>query len=218
MSGHATKIRRSKQPRYRRYVCQDYGLGAQGRECMIVVPADPIERMAMDMVANLIAALERPALMASLRRAWTERQQLEGTNEVSVKIAQLEARRERLHDLIAKAVTRFVAEEIDRAAYEIASTRLQSEAEDIERELGRLRSLDTRPTLPDLDEVLSTLSEAGGWASALPTAESSSRRSVLACLVERIVPVRVGHGKYRLEITWTPAGQALGELVARQAA
>jgi hypothetical protein len=31
----------------------------------------------------------------------------------------------------------------------------------------------------------------------------------VAALVDRVVPVRVGHGTYQVETTWTPLGDAL---------
>ena len=37
---------------------------------------------------------------------------------------------------------------------------------------------------------------------------------MLAALVERVVPVRARVGRYGAEITWTPLGKALRELVA----
>jgi hypothetical protein len=41
-----------------------------------------------------------------------------------------------------------------------------------------------------------------------------ARREVLAELVERVVPVRLAPGRYRVEITWTPLGAALRALAA----
>jgi hypothetical protein len=30
--------------------------------------------------------------------------------------------------------------------------------------------------------------------------------------VERIAPVKIGHGRYEVHITWTPVGEALGRI------
>jgi hypothetical protein len=45
-------------------------------------------------------------------------------------------------------------------------------------------------------------------------AEVLALREVLAMLVERVEPTRVKLGRYRIEVTWTPLGEAL-HLVAR---
>jgi hypothetical protein len=39
--------------------------------------------------------------------------------------------------------------------------------------------------------------------------EVAAQREVLAALIERVVPVRVGRGKYGAAIAWTPLGEAL---------
>jgi hypothetical protein len=67
------------------------------------------------------------------------------------------------------------------------------------------------PTLPPLADVLRA---AGGWATALAGADVPTRREVLAELIERVVPVRLAPGRYRVEITWTPLGEALRALAA----
>jgi hypothetical protein len=41
------------------------------------------------------------------------------------------------------------------------------------------------------------------------TGEIAAQREVLATLIERVEPVRVGHGKYDVEIVWTPLGDGL---------
>ena len=37
----------------------------------------------------------------------------------------------------------------------------------------------------------------------------AAQREVLAALIERVVPVRVGRGHYAVEITWSPLGDGL---------
>ena len=37
----------------------------------------------------------------------------------------------------------------------------------------------------------------------------AARRVVLVALIDRIVPVRVGHGKYDVDIVWAPLSEGL---------
>ena len=66
-----------------------------------------------------------------------------------------------------------------------------------------------RPSLPPLANVLRN---AGGWGEILAGADIEAQRNVLADLVERVIPERVGYGKYEARIEWTPLGKALRQL------
>ena len=66
-----------------------------------------------------------------------------------------------------------------------------------------------RPSLPPLADVLRN---AGGWGEILAGADIEAQRNILADLVERVVPERVGYGKYEARIEWTPLGKALRRL------
>jgi hypothetical protein len=46
----------------------------------------------------------------------------------------------------------------------------------------------------------------------------AARREVLAALIERVVPERVGRGRYRVEVRWTPLGEGLRAAVVPGAA
>ncbi|HEY8884000.1 MAG TPA: hypothetical protein VIO35_01710 [Chloroflexota bacterium] len=72
---------------------------------------------------------------------------------------------------------------------------------------GRLRRANApRGDIPDFDTVLA---EVGGWSAALRGSDVAEQREVVAALVERVVPVRLGHSTYEARITWTPMGEAL---------
>jgi hypothetical protein len=43
----------------------------------------------------------------------------------------------------------------------------------------------------------------------MPRGDIAAQREVLAALIERGVPVRVGRGVCRVDATWTPLGEAL---------
>jgi hypothetical protein len=78
-----------------------------------------------------------------------------------------------------------------------------------EAELARLGEARPTPTLPPLQQVIE---RAGGWGEIVKAGDIPARRTLLAALVERIVPRRTGWRKYEAEITWTPIGEALAKL------
>ena len=61
-----------------------------------------------------------------------------------------------------------------------------------------------------MEQILSGL---GGWRGAREAADLVAQREVLAVLLERIVPVRVSHGQYRVQFAWTPGGDALRQVL-----
>ena len=67
------------------------------------------------------------------------------------------------------------------------------------------------PALPpfDPDWPETGLTAAKGWGAAIREGDIAAQRDVLAALIERVVPVRVGRGTYALEIVWTPLGEGL---------
>ena len=58
---------------------------------------------------------------------------------------------------------------------------------------------------------------AGSWAACFALADPEAHRpqylrehrAILEVLIDRVVPVRIGFGKYRVDITWTHVGQTL---------
>jgi hypothetical protein len=47
--------------------------------------------------------------------------------------------------------------------------------------------------------------------------EIAAQREVLAALINRVVPVRVGRGQYSVEMSWTPLGEGLRAVVLSSA-
>ncbi len=135
-------------------------------------------------------------------------------DETTQHVQHLEARLVSLQERIVRATELLCDEQIDKARYDALCARASEDADATQRELTRLRANELRPTLPPLDTVRKA---AKGWATCFTSAEaapqrphySQAQRDVLATLLERIVPVRVGHGKYRVDATWTPLGTAL---------
>jgi hypothetical protein len=65
-------------------------------------------------------------------------------------------------------------------------------------------------TLPPLETVLAA---AEGWGAAMRDGEIAAQREVVAALIDRVVPVRVGRGQYGVEVSWTPLGEGLRAIV-----
>jgi hypothetical protein len=97
--------------------------------------------------------------------------------------------------------------EIDKAGYEMVRDNARAELEVAEAELGRMREAEHQ--MPALLRLEVVLAETGGWRTALLAGKVAEQREVLAALVERAVPVRLGWGRYRVDVEWTPLGQAL---------
>ena len=72
--------------------------------------------------------------------------------------------------------------------------------------LSRLQVVEPSMTLPPLETVLAA---AEGWGAAMRDGDIAAQREVLAVLIERVVPVRIGRGTYDVEIEWTPLGAGL---------
>jgi hypothetical protein len=101
------------------------------------------------------------------------------------------------------------------ATAEPPAERDAAEADAATAELASLRKPDTAPVLPDLETVLR---DASSWQEILSGSDIAAQRDVLALLIGRVVPERVGRGQYRAVITRTPLGVALGQLTEATAA
>jgi uncharacterized membrane protein len=53
------------------------------------------------------------------------------------------------------------------------------------------------------------LAGVGGWARALRSAPIPARREVLGVLIDQVIPVRLGYGRYEAQVAWSPIGRAL---------
>jgi hypothetical protein len=102
---------------------------------------------------------------------------------------------------------------IDKQAYDDLRDKALKDFENAEKELAETRQErhPARAKLPSLEQVLGAV---GNWTTVLQGAEVEPQRDVLALLVERVVPIRERHGVYRVEIRWTPLGDALRTMTA----
>ncbi|MDF3015445.1 MAG: hypothetical protein K0R44_670, partial [Thermomicrobiales bacterium] len=74
--------------------------------------------------------------------------------------------------------------------------------------LGRLEVVEPSVSLPPLEKVLAAVQ---GWGTAMRDGDIAAQREVLAALIERVMPRRIGRGRYEVEIVWTPLGEGLRE-------
>ena len=186
-----------------------YSCATPARGCTFTVRASVIEAATLDAVAALVTELHGDAaLMAAIRRKWARLQRPPARADAG--------RAKTLQRVITKARKRqdealgLLADRvIDRAKYQRFAEAEQSDIDAAQRELAAIKVVEAPPTLPDLDDVLRDL---GGWSTVLATGPVPRRRDVLARLIETVVPIRVGYGKYKADITWTPLGTALHAL------
>jgi hypothetical protein len=191
------------------------GAKAAGVECRSSVHAGQLETGVLDALAALIAPLAStdPQLRAALRRAWDALGR-------PVEVAGEAHRHQALERMIGQARTRLtnaatllVDGQIDKAGYELLRDKSQTELLAAEAELSRLGGVRAAVSLPPLSGVLAL---AGGWGEIIGEGSIPAQRELLGQLVERVTPERVGWGRYRPLIEWTPLGAALVDL-AKQA-
>jgi len=205
----ATPRSKARGPRYR---C---AANAEDFRCTAAVPAPAIEEEVMRQVDQLMNALRLDAdLMRELRSEWNRLRgaDRDTTADEARRLRALSYRGsiEQGRQLLAKATRMLVAEEIDRTAYNLMRQDIEREMDESARRLSMLEEqASIRPSIPPLDVVLERL---GRWRTALASVDVDASRRVLAELVERIDPVKVGHGHYEVRITWTPVGEALGRI------
>ncbi len=193
----------------RRYLCQGRlrGAGAADPNCRFNAHSR-IDGYVIAEVTDLLAPVAAPDqdLDAALYRAWEGLQAVERGGDVAARIHQLEQESARLQERLVRAAERFLDNDIDKEMYRRVADRAQAELEDIAAELARLRGTSQKPSLPPLELVLGQI---GGWAAALRGTDVGEQREALRVLVQRVVPIRLGFAKYRVEIAWTPVGEAL---------
>jgi hypothetical protein len=156
-----------------------------------------------------------PAIQFALRQAWKP---ANSPNQPHEKIHRLESRLTSLENRINRATDFYCDEKIDKPRYDELCRRAMAEQEAIAEELALLRS--TQPTTPSLPPLESLRKDAESWAKCFLIVDPdtqhprylSEHRDILALLIDRVVPVRIAFGKYRVEITWTPLGETVRSL------
>jgi hypothetical protein len=175
-------------------------------KCSTSVPARTVEAAVLKTVGELLEAVDRPHVREAARRASAERERQAKADDDVKRIAALEQQLQTTRRRISAASVKFLDGEIDREAYDIVRADLAAELEASETELARLRGRARPASLPPMDAVLTGVA---GWAGALQAGAPAAVRMALATLLERVEPVRIGHGKYEARLDWTPLGRAL---------
>ena len=194
-----------------RYVCSASMRGAAAADatCRYQAVGHPLDSAVLGEVARLIGAVAVTdrELRAALGRAWSTlvRPPDDGTALVQVHQAAAGKARER----IKRLALLYADGDIDRDGYELGRGQAQADLETAEAELERLQAASPAVSMPPLEEVVR---RAGGWREALVAGDIDRQREVLDALIERVVPERVSHGKYRACIIWSELGGHLRTL------
>jgi site-specific DNA recombinase len=198
--------------KWRRYCC--YGRQAGGNApdatCNLTVTADQLDQAVMEAVQGVAGAIRDRRVRARLEHVWVrlsegEQEDTAGRQRIARGLrAQLSQARVR----IDRAVTLYLDGKLEEDDYRRAREQETAKIEACERELTAMGEATDRrrPSLPPLADVLRT---AGGWGAILAGTDIEAQRNILADLIERVVPERVGYGKYEVHIEWTPLGRAL---------
>ena len=107
---------------------------------------------------------------------------------------------------LTKIAVLYADGDIDKSGYELLRDKTPADLDAPTEELGRMEMVEPSGALPPLELVLAA---AEGCGAALRDGDIAAQREVLAALIQRIVPVRTGHGKYGVEIVWTPLSEGL---------
>jgi hypothetical protein len=109
---------------------------------------------------------------------------------------------------LTKAAVLFADGDIDKPGYELLRDKARADLDAATEELGRLEVVEPSVSLPPLEKVLAAVQ---GWGTAMRDGDIAAQREVLAALIERVMPRRIGRGRYEVEIVWTPLGEGLRE-------
>jgi hypothetical protein len=205
MHGH----QRRQAPKYRCTAAR-HGAEAGRRACYAELHGDRVDAAVLAEVLPLIegAVSTLPELREALERAWAAlREPATVQDELQERQRQQVLRdAEQARHRLTRAAVLFADEDIDKVGYELLRNKAQADLEAATEALGHLEIVEPRITLPPLETVLAA---ADGWSAVMRDDEIAAQREVLAVLIERVVPVRVGRGQYEVEITWTPLGEGL---------
>jgi hypothetical protein len=162
------------------------------------------------------AVLIRPnldgALRAAVDAAWRAQHAPAKPNGSQKQRKRLEGIIARARQRIDVATDRYLDDALTKAEYDHAVCRYTREIEQTEANLTSL----VGPVRPAADGIKSNLPAmlrimddlGDGFAGD----DVARRRDILRELIVQIAPTRLGYGDYRLDIAWTPLGEALGWL------
>ena len=202
---------RTRIKRGRVYACGSRNRGADTPTwaCNYQALGEPVEDAVLAQIAPVIeAAAALPNLQELLRLHW---ERLRGRSSDLAefnarRVQQLEQAAARATERLTKAAVLYADGDIDKIGYELLRDKARDDLAAAEAGLAGLVQPDRGPDLPPFEAVVA---EASGWSAILREGDTAAVRQVVAALVDRIVPVRLGTGHYAVEIAWTDAGEAL---------
>jgi hypothetical protein len=202
---------KARKDRSRAYRCCGVNLGANAPVpgCAITALADQVEHAVLAEVLPLIegAVSTLPKLQQALERAWNALRQPASLQDELQERQRQQLLREahQARSRLTNAAVLFADGNIDKPGYELLRDKARADLDAATEELNRLEVVEPSVALPSLEIVLAA---AEGWGAAMRGGGIAARREVLAVLIERVVPVRIGRGQYDVEVAWTPLAEA----------
>lgn len=188
------------------YACVGYhrGAGAPAPGCYGTAITAEVDNAVLAAVEALLLPLTRQTPEQDDRLAqWWE--QLRGARDQGARDPLMEAQAARAR--WADAALRLVDGKIGRARY----MRMRDTAlEQLETTANAPTGTETRePPADPLGSWINVTSLAECYQRAVTTEDVDGKRAVLVLLIEEVVPVRTGWGKYQAAIRWRPVAEAL---------
>jgi hypothetical protein len=149
-----------------------------------------------------------PELRQALERAWEALREPATLQDAlqERQRQQLVRESEQARTRLTNAAVLFADGNIDKPGYELLRDKARTDLDAATEALSRLQVVEPSVILPPLEAVLTA---AAGWGAVMRDGDIAAQREVLTALIERIVPVRTGRGKYDVKVLWTPLGEAL---------
>lgn len=200
--------------RYAKYRCERRTSGAKAGydgplNCAASVRMEVLDAAVVEAVEPLIAlASGDQTLRNALRRVWKGMQKEAAPDPgVRSRIAQAERAADKARARLRSAGIKFADDEMTKTDYHDLRDALQEDLKGAQEEIERLRA--DRPATAAIPDIEVVLTELDDWAAAWRSEDVPQRRDVLRALIERIVPERIGFGRYKVDVKWTVAGLAL---------
>jgi DNA invertase Pin-like site-specific DNA recombinase len=189
-----------------RYRCgSDYQV-----RCYETADRGRVDRLVLGEVGAVLARFKLLDSSGVVARKWAQLQ-VPDEQAPAKHIQRLQSQADRARQRITRATDLLVDGAIDRAAYNDLVGRAQTDIAHAESELALAVRANgpARPHLPPLSRVVSEVAE---WSTALADEDVIVQRELIAKLLDQVVAVREKSRVYRVEIVWTPLGQALQSL------
>jgi len=146
------------------------------------------------------------AFDAAVRAAWERLRRPVPGADSTVRVRSLEHEAAKVKRRLTRAAELFADGDLDKSGYDSLREKVRQDLDAITAELDRLADVAPSPNLPELPEVLDRL---GAWHEALSAVDVGPQRELLGMVIDRVVPERLGRGRYGVTIDWTPLGVAL---------